>query len=235
MRMQAKVGVLLTTAIIALSTGCKNRSKKTNLSAAPSGPAQKRPQSMEAKKATEEIDPKPLCNFATLSDDTDPPCYEGGVFACQVEWYIVQCTNQLRIFKGLKPLKHHTHLAYVARDWSAKLGSKQIATKDGFVLDEEISHFGFPDDRSAVYRTEFKTMEGIMISGENVLMSDEESPDPKIVAGAITSMWWYSASHKDNMLSKDAVYLGAGLAPNIRDNERWWWATQLFAMDEPHL
>jgi uncharacterized protein YkwD len=144
-------------------------------------------------------------SFATLAASAawagDAPCYKGDPKICRIEARIADLTNGHRHDQGLSPLAFDPQMSFVARDWS----SQQAAAGD-------ISHAGFPDDRSSVYVREFGALGGIFIAGENVAMNGGMSTDEEQVAAQLTEQWWESDGHRANMLGEyDGIGVGVAI------------------------
>ena len=148
---------------------------------------------------------------------TNSDCHKGDPFVCKVERLIGEKTNKYREGRGLQPLALDAKIAFVSRDWSAKMA------RSG-----SISHSGFPSARMTVYRQEFNTTRSLR--GENVAMtgrvsgSSEDDAAAERVASEFATMWWNSSGHRANMLGR-FKNLGVGVHKTSRGS---WYATQIF-------
>lgn len=144
-------------------------------------------------------------------------CHKGDPFVCKVERLIGEKTNKYREGRGLQPLALDAKIAFVSRDWSAKMA------RSGY-----ISHSGFPSSRVSVYRQEFNTSRSLR--GENVAMtgrasgSSQDDAAAERIANEFATMWWNSSGHRANMLGRFKS-LGVGVHKTSRGS---WYATQIF-------
>lgn len=152
-------------------------------------------------------------NMAPIASD----CHKGDPFVCKVERLIGEKTNKYREGRGLQALALDAKIAFVSRDWSAKMA------RSGY-----ISHSGFPSSRVSVYRQEFNTSRSLR--GENVAMtgrvsgSSQDDAAAERIANEFATMWWNSSGHRANMLGRFKS-LGVGVHKTSRGS---WYATQIF-------
>ncbi len=143
--------------------------------------------------------------------DTKAECIGADTFTCEVEAAIVRLTNELRPTSS--PLKHHAALSYVARDWS-----RQQAERGS------LSHAGFPQQRSDLYRTTFSDLESMSFLAENVAYFGGGANSAEDVAQRFVDMWAGSFGHRRNMLGS-YTWLGAG----VFKIGNAYYGTQIFA------
>ncbi len=142
-------------------------------------------------------------------------CYKSDPSICKIEAEILRLTNIERaapsgLFKSkMQPLKLAPKMSWVARDWSAKQGSRG-----------NIGHDGFPNQRERTFQGEFKGSRA-EISAENVAMTGYG--DDSDVARQFFDMWKHSPGHYENMMG-DYAAMGIGVAKSGDG----WYATEIF-------
>lgn len=112
------------------------------------------------------------------------------------ELAVFELVNRERSRKGLAELAWDDRAAKVARDYSKRMA------REGF-----FSHVD-PDGQSVVDRAERSRMRGWSSIGENLFACD---PTDKVSSIAIRG-WMRSASHRKNMLSRNWLATGIGIA-----------------------
>ncbi len=138
-------------------------------------------------------------------------CYKGDAFICQIEKFIDEETNKLRVSSSKLPLLHAGGHSFISRQWSEFQASQS-----------KISHEGFPQDRVAAFKKEFGT--NALFLAENVAIITSSKTDAQSIAKQIVTMWWGSAGHKVNMLG-NFKNIGSGVAKKGND----YYATQLYS------
>lgn len=149
----------------------------------------------------------PQTSITTMSADGDLDCYKADQQTCAIELAIVKLTNGIRAAKGLKPLKHHKRLSFVARNYSAK----------GIM-----GHAGFPNQRISDYVKEFG-VEDVGFYAENVAMGADGSGNAQAAAAFFVDMWANSSGHLSNILG-ESTFLGVGVSGESGS----YFATQIF-------
>jgi uncharacterized protein YkwD len=159
--------------------------------------------------------PEAVRPSAVLGDGNgEEECYKGEEFECAAEKEIARLNNEYRANSGRSELAVSSHMNWAARDWSKKQAARG-----------SIGHDGFPGSRSAVYKAEFGSMEGVWIAGENVAYYGGGSGHDAAEAGRrLAQMWWNSSGHRANMLGNFSG-LGVGV---VRTRGGSVFGTQIF-------
>jgi len=138
-------------------------------------------------------------------------CFQGNVWACDVEQKIVELTNAHRAGLNLPSLRVNAELSFAAGVWSGELAGTKT-----------VNHDGFPDQRNDSIQSQFPGSP-VRVAAENVAEGSMQS-NASQVAESLTRNWWNSVEHKNNMLSNNS-WVGIGVV--VRG--RTVYATQLFA------
>ncbi len=194
---------------------------KKNESSASKKPAQYEPapqntnepnNSNAASNATNYPSTQPVVTTTTLP--ANPTCIAASAQICEAEFSITLQMNDFRRQSGLglPDLAHNPYLSAVARTWSYG----QAALRD-------ISHDGFPNSRTSVFRTLFPNIAMPFMSAENVAMTQGRYATPQALAQEFSQMWINSAGHRENIVGRHRT-IGVGIA----DSPNGYYATQLF-------
>jgi uncharacterized protein YkwD len=185
------------------------------------------PAPQPAPKPAPTPSPVPAGNVPGTTDSGtigDPYCHKVDDVTCQIELETHRELNRRRVAKGLKALKFSPRVAYAAREWSKAMH------RTG-----QLSHKDFPTARTAFIASEFKSLAGLQLYGENVSYPYVKTGlrDPVEIANYINNRFEVSPEHNKIMYNDFSGIVGIGLyfvvIPNKYDDI---WITQIYGDDK---
>jgi uncharacterized protein YkwD len=145
------------------------------------------------------------CGTIVVADPPKTDAPEGKFEISRVEKEVLELTNAERAKENLPALKPHPLLFQVARDHSKNMAKQE---KMEHILDGVKPH---ERTKKAGYNSPF--------IGENIAAGEAFFPKE------VVKVWMESKPHRENMLKKDFVYIGIGMA---RSEKGEYYYTQVF-------